>query len=146
MKIQAGVQGSRQGELRRHIQLWKFFGRLYFIVIVLDRNIALRIAKIVQDKKSISKIKEKDTGKISDRIKKRGKSKARKKNIEYDGDDDQLCSLSQGDSENDESVSMYSLGASLGITLDGKPACSNNDMFGDFLSELSNNERPFPPL
>ncbi|GKA91720.1 putative reverse transcriptase domain-containing protein [Tanacetum coccineum] len=39
MKIQAGVQVSRQGELRRHLQLWKCFGRLYFIVIVLDRNI-----------------------------------------------------------------------------------------------------------
>ncbi|GJU02037.1 hypothetical protein Tco_1112375 [Tanacetum coccineum] len=30
MKIQAGVQVSRQGELRRHLQLWKCFGRLYF--------------------------------------------------------------------------------------------------------------------
>ncbi|GJY45545.1 hypothetical protein Tco_0434608 [Tanacetum coccineum] len=39
MKIQAGVQVSRQGELKRHLQLWKCFGRLYFIVIVLDRNI-----------------------------------------------------------------------------------------------------------
>ncbi|GJZ64444.1 hypothetical protein Tco_0620865 [Tanacetum coccineum] len=39
MKIQAGVQVSRQGELIRHLQLWKCFGRLYFIVIVLDRNI-----------------------------------------------------------------------------------------------------------
>nr|GEY76675.1 hypothetical protein [Tanacetum cinerariifolium] len=36
------------------------------------------------------------------------------------------------------------LGVSLGITLDGKPARSNNDIFGDFLSELSNNKRPFP--
>ncbi|GJR05669.1 putative ribonuclease H-like domain-containing protein [Tanacetum coccineum] len=41
MKIQAGVQVSRQGELRRHLQLWKCFGRLYFIVIVLDRNIVM---------------------------------------------------------------------------------------------------------
>ncbi|GKE39353.1 hypothetical protein Tco_1462758 [Tanacetum coccineum] len=39
MKIQAGVQVSIQGELRRHLQLWKCFGRLYFIVIVLNRNI-----------------------------------------------------------------------------------------------------------
>ncbi|GJU88637.1 DNA-directed DNA polymerase [Tanacetum coccineum] len=39
MKIQARVQVSRQGELRRHLQLWKCFGRLYFIVIVLDKNI-----------------------------------------------------------------------------------------------------------
>ncbi|GKB97323.1 hypothetical protein Tco_0983460 [Tanacetum coccineum] len=39
MKIQAGIQVSRQGELRRHLRLWKCFGRLYFIVIVLDRNI-----------------------------------------------------------------------------------------------------------
>ncbi|GJX36151.1 hypothetical protein Tco_0247708 [Tanacetum coccineum] len=41
MKIQAGVQVSRQAELRRHLQLWKCFGRLYFIVIVLDRNIVI---------------------------------------------------------------------------------------------------------
>ncbi|GKA22263.1 putative reverse transcriptase domain-containing protein, partial [Tanacetum coccineum] len=39
LKIQAGVQVFRQGELRRHLQIWKRFGRLYFIVIVLDRNI-----------------------------------------------------------------------------------------------------------
>ncbi|GJV63502.1 hypothetical protein Tco_1474330 [Tanacetum coccineum] len=29
LKIQAGVQVSRPGELRRHLQLWKRFGRLY---------------------------------------------------------------------------------------------------------------------
>ncbi|GKF13228.1 hypothetical protein Tco_0054690, partial [Tanacetum coccineum] len=39
MKIQAGVQVSRPRELRRHLQLWKRFGRHYFIVIVLDKNI-----------------------------------------------------------------------------------------------------------
>ncbi|GKD37691.1 hypothetical protein Tco_1257898 [Tanacetum coccineum] len=39
MKIQARVQVSRPGELRRHLQLWKCFGRLYFVVIILDRNI-----------------------------------------------------------------------------------------------------------
>ncbi|GJZ39080.1 hypothetical protein Tco_0585643 [Tanacetum coccineum] len=39
MKIQAGVQVSRPGELRRHLQLWKCFRRLYFVVIILDRNI-----------------------------------------------------------------------------------------------------------
>nr|GEZ37908.1 retrotransposon Orf1 [Tanacetum cinerariifolium] len=39
MKIQAGVKVSRPGELRRHLQLWKRFGRHYFIVIVLVRNI-----------------------------------------------------------------------------------------------------------
>ncbi|GJZ89841.1 hypothetical protein Tco_0661768 [Tanacetum coccineum] len=39
MKRQAGVQVSRPRELRRHLQLWKYFGRLYFLVIVLDRNI-----------------------------------------------------------------------------------------------------------
>ncbi|GJQ94012.1 hypothetical protein Tco_0005151 [Tanacetum coccineum] len=38
-KIQAGVQVSRLEELRRHLQLWKRFGRLYFVVFVLDRNI-----------------------------------------------------------------------------------------------------------
>ncbi|GKA48060.1 hypothetical protein Tco_0741018, partial [Tanacetum coccineum] len=39
MKIQARVQVSRPGELRRHLQPWKRFGRHYFIVIILDRNI-----------------------------------------------------------------------------------------------------------
>ncbi|GKD49016.1 hypothetical protein Tco_1277992 [Tanacetum coccineum] len=39
MNIQDGVQISRQGELRRHLQLWKCLGRLYFVVIVLDKNI-----------------------------------------------------------------------------------------------------------
>ncbi|GJQ95577.1 hypothetical protein Tco_0006716 [Tanacetum coccineum] len=34
MKIQAGVQVSRQGELRRHLQLWKCFGRLYFFMFL----------------------------------------------------------------------------------------------------------------
>ncbi|GJW58548.1 hypothetical protein Tco_0105279 [Tanacetum coccineum] len=58
----------------------------------------------------ISKNKEKDIGKILTIIKKKGKSKARKNNNEYEGDDDQLYSLSQGDSEDDESVSMYRLG------------------------------------
>ncbi|GJU29689.1 hypothetical protein Tco_1173278 [Tanacetum coccineum] len=32
MKIQAGIQVSRPRELRRHLQLWKRFGRLYLIV------------------------------------------------------------------------------------------------------------------
>ncbi|GJU67782.1 hypothetical protein Tco_1254041, partial [Tanacetum coccineum] len=39
MKIQAGAKVSRPEELRRHLQLWKCFGRLYYIVIVLVRNI-----------------------------------------------------------------------------------------------------------
>ncbi|GJT83313.1 hypothetical protein Tco_1057655 [Tanacetum coccineum] len=39
LKIQAGVQVSRLGELRRHLQLWKCFGRLYYVVIILVRNI-----------------------------------------------------------------------------------------------------------
>ncbi|GJV91674.1 reverse transcriptase domain-containing protein [Tanacetum coccineum] len=53
MKIQAGVQVSRQGELRRHLQLWKCFERLYFIVIVLDRNIGriVRIKRLLDDLK-----------------------------------------------------------------------------------------------
>ncbi|GJU83747.1 hypothetical protein Tco_1286112 [Tanacetum coccineum] len=41
MKSQAGVQVLRPGELRIHLQLWKCFGRLYFIVIVLNRNITV---------------------------------------------------------------------------------------------------------
>ncbi|GJR85891.1 hypothetical protein Tco_0209902 [Tanacetum coccineum] len=46
IKIQAGVQVSRQEELRRHLQLWKCFRRLYFIVIVLDRNIARAVVEV----------------------------------------------------------------------------------------------------
>ncbi|GKF04666.1 hypothetical protein Tco_0035334, partial [Tanacetum coccineum] len=33
MKIQAGVQVLRRGERRRQLQLWKRFGRLYYVVI-----------------------------------------------------------------------------------------------------------------
>ncbi|GJS74331.1 hypothetical protein Tco_0707172 [Tanacetum coccineum] len=39
MKIQAGIQVSRPRELRRQLQLWKRFGRLYLIVFVLVRNV-----------------------------------------------------------------------------------------------------------
>ncbi|GJZ27074.1 hypothetical protein Tco_0571327 [Tanacetum coccineum] len=39
MKIQAGIQVSRPGELRRQLQLWKRFGRFYLIVFVLVSNI-----------------------------------------------------------------------------------------------------------
>ncbi|GKB26880.1 hypothetical protein Tco_0866281, partial [Tanacetum coccineum] len=39
MKIQVGVQVSRPKELKRHLQLWKCFGRLDFVLIVLVRNI-----------------------------------------------------------------------------------------------------------
>ncbi|GKF91020.1 hypothetical protein Tco_0274721, partial [Tanacetum coccineum] len=39
MKIQAGAKVSRREELKRHLQLWKCFGRLYYVVIVLVRNI-----------------------------------------------------------------------------------------------------------
>ncbi|GKA87113.1 hypothetical protein Tco_0808824 [Tanacetum coccineum] len=38
-KIQAGVQVLRPGELIRHLQLWKHFGRHYLIVFVLVRSI-----------------------------------------------------------------------------------------------------------
>ncbi|GJT20370.1 putative reverse transcriptase domain-containing protein [Tanacetum coccineum] len=107
---------------------------------------ALRFAKVMQDKKSISKNKEKDTGRMSSRIKKKGKGKARKNNIVHVGDDDLSCSISQKDSEDDDSLSMYTLGASLGITLDGKSARSKNDVFSDFLLEVNNNEMPHPPL
>ncbi|GJS60849.1 putative reverse transcriptase domain-containing protein [Tanacetum coccineum] len=40
MKIQAGIQVSRPGELRRQLQLWKRFGRLYLIVFILVSNIS----------------------------------------------------------------------------------------------------------
>ncbi|GJX43028.1 hypothetical protein Tco_0259704 [Tanacetum coccineum] len=49
MKIQAGVQVLRPGELRRHLQLWKRFRRLYFVVIVLDRNIIDEDEEISED-------------------------------------------------------------------------------------------------
>ncbi|GJS65833.1 hypothetical protein Tco_0680397 [Tanacetum coccineum] len=39
MKIQAGIQVSRPGELTRQLQLWKRFGRFYLIVFVLVSNI-----------------------------------------------------------------------------------------------------------
>ncbi|GJZ78251.1 hypothetical protein Tco_0642923 [Tanacetum coccineum] len=39
MKTQAGVQVSRQGELRRHLQLWKCFERLISVNICTYRNI-----------------------------------------------------------------------------------------------------------
>ncbi|GJZ03700.1 putative reverse transcriptase domain-containing protein [Tanacetum coccineum] len=37
MKIQAGIQVLRRGELRRQLQLWKRFGRLYYVVICSDK-------------------------------------------------------------------------------------------------------------
>ncbi|GJR99298.1 hypothetical protein Tco_0315807 [Tanacetum coccineum] len=43
IKIQAGIQVSRPGELKRQLQLWKRFGRLYSIVFVLVRNIILQL-------------------------------------------------------------------------------------------------------
>nr|GEX91283.1 hypothetical protein [Tanacetum cinerariifolium] len=99
---------------------------------------ALRFAKMVQDKKYISKNKEWDAGRMPSRIKKKCKDKARKNNNVHVGEDDHSCSMSQEDSEDDESDSMFSLGASLGITLDGKPARSKNDTFSDFLLEEVN--------
>ncbi|GKB57734.1 hypothetical protein Tco_0913920 [Tanacetum coccineum] len=38
MKIQAGVQVPRPEELRRHLQHWKRFGRLYFCCIWCSRH------------------------------------------------------------------------------------------------------------
>ncbi|GJW06208.1 retrotransposon protein, putative, ty1-copia subclass [Tanacetum coccineum] len=62
MKIQAGVQVSRQGELRRHLQFWKCFGRLYFIVIVLDRNIKNLISQEVSGRAvELEEIQDEDT-------------------------------------------------------------------------------------
>ncbi|GKE12054.1 hypothetical protein Tco_1415605 [Tanacetum coccineum] len=49
MKIQAGIQVSRPGELIRQLQLWKRFGRLYLIVFVLVRNINVESAKKLWD-------------------------------------------------------------------------------------------------
>ncbi|GJU60932.1 putative ribonuclease H-like domain-containing protein, partial [Tanacetum coccineum] len=60
MKIQAGVQVSRQGELRRHLQLWKCFGRLYLIVFVLVRNVIepTSIAKALFDSSWVDAMQE----------------------------------------------------------------------------------------
>ncbi|GKC54972.1 hypothetical protein Tco_1077717, partial [Tanacetum coccineum] len=77
---------------------------------------ALRFAKIMQDKKSISKNKERDTGRMTSRIKKKCKGKARKNNILHVDDDDHSCSISQKDLEDDESLSMYTLGCLHRIT------------------------------
>ncbi|GJU63416.1 hypothetical protein Tco_1245251 [Tanacetum coccineum] len=96
---------------------------------------ALRFMKIVQDKKYISKNKERDVGRMPSRIKKKCKDKACKNNIVHVGDDDHSCSISQEDSDDDESTSMFSLGSSLGITLNEKPVRSKNDTFSDFLLE-----------
>ncbi|GJZ48376.1 reverse transcriptase [Tanacetum coccineum] len=52
-------------------------------------------------------------------------------------DADHSCSISQEDSEDDESVSMYKLGASLGITLDGKPARSSRQVINYEKSKIS---------
>ncbi|GJT85456.1 putative reverse transcriptase domain-containing protein [Tanacetum coccineum] len=46
MKIQAGIQVLRRGELRRQLLLWKRFGRLYLIVFVLFRNIIVSFPDI----------------------------------------------------------------------------------------------------
>ncbi|GJY75383.1 WAT1-related protein isoform X1 [Tanacetum coccineum] len=100
----------------------------------------------LKDKKYISKNKEREAGRMSSRIKKKGRGNTRKNNIGNIGNDDHSCSMSQEDSGDDESLSMYSLGASLGITLDGNPARSNNDVFSDFLLEVKNNDIPHPPL
>nr|GEU47478.1 reverse transcriptase domain-containing protein [Tanacetum cinerariifolium] len=62
MKIQAGVQGSRPKELRRHLQLWKCFRRHYYVVIVLVRNITFstlrKINMKLNPKKCLFKMEE----------------------------------------------------------------------------------------
>ncbi|GJT72119.1 integrase, catalytic region, zinc finger, CCHC-type containing protein [Tanacetum coccineum] len=59
MKIQAGIQVSRPGELKRQLQLWKRFGRLYLIVFVLVRNIGSwfggKLIQKLRQKESIKK-------------------------------------------------------------------------------------------
>ncbi|GJZ45660.1 hypothetical protein Tco_0593256 [Tanacetum coccineum] len=51
LKIQAGVQVSRPGELRRHLQLWKclLLEDFYFCCILIqDRNIESKSVRILQ--------------------------------------------------------------------------------------------------
>ncbi|GJT75590.1 hypothetical protein Tco_1042315 [Tanacetum coccineum] len=72
MKIQAGEQVSRLGELRRHLQLWKCFRRLYFVVIVLVRNIISNsgvIFKVLQILEKVSPLLKVDR----DAVKRRSK-------------------------------------------------------------------------
>ncbi|GJV86946.1 hypothetical protein Tco_1530884 [Tanacetum coccineum] len=96
---------------------------------------ALRFAKILQDKKSNLKNKElvKDSGKAKSKTKKRN-SKEGKRNI-------QLSSSSIDESSQDEDAGDFEsnldlIGASLGITLDGKPARSKNDVLEIFSMKL----------
>ncbi|GJS26035.1 hypothetical protein Tco_0486655 [Tanacetum coccineum] len=47
LKIQAEVQVLRPGELRRHLQLWKRFGRLYLCCIEPDRTLYVNYVTMV---------------------------------------------------------------------------------------------------
>ncbi|GJS43503.1 hypothetical protein Tco_0568546 [Tanacetum coccineum] len=57
MKIQAGIQVSRRRKLRRQLQLWKRFRRLYLIVFVLVRNIFWKTVRRVSDTKETIRFK-----------------------------------------------------------------------------------------
>nr|GEU46975.1 hypothetical protein [Tanacetum cinerariifolium] len=84
---------------------------------------ALRFAKIVQDNKSNLKNKGaimKDSGVV------------KKRNTKEVKRDLHLSSASIDDYQ----INLKLIGASLGITLDGKPARFKNDVIGDFLHEI----------
>nr|GEW63407.1 hypothetical protein [Tanacetum cinerariifolium] len=49
IKIQAGIQVSRPRDLRRQLQLWKRFGRLHLLVLVLVRNIIVQLIRFIVD-------------------------------------------------------------------------------------------------
>nr|GEY93089.1 hypothetical protein [Tanacetum cinerariifolium] len=74
MKIQDGIQVLRTRELRRQLQLWKRFGRLYLIVYVLVRNIKVaeleqdkhnQALEIIKPKKMVKKLEKKNNSRFS---------------------------------------------------------------------------------
>ncbi|GKC57560.1 hypothetical protein Tco_1085158 [Tanacetum coccineum] len=65
MKIQAGAKVSRPEELRRHLQLWKCFGRLYYVVIVLVRNILIQLMHTTMVPEQVKTIKIQAGAKVS---------------------------------------------------------------------------------
>nr|GEX16399.1 hypothetical protein [Tanacetum cinerariifolium] len=110
---------------------------------------ALRFAKIIQDKKSSLKSKERDKTKVIVRNNDKSKEKYKKRICKEANEDfnvsphvyDNLTEYEDGkedDEEDDEYQNNLNLiGVSLGITLYGKPARPITDVFGDFLHDTN---------
>nr|GEW36030.1 hypothetical protein [Tanacetum cinerariifolium] len=80
MKIQDGVQVLRPEEPRRHLQLWKRLGRLYFCVVsVLDRNIAVELGSELLHSEAIVVKEYQEKDKIESKPNKNGKRGEAKK-------------------------------------------------------------------